>query len=189
MTGVLALTHNANKAVAKSATQSPPSGIGVDSFEFWTPLRRPAGKNLAIQLDPPLSVFGPANLVNGIARPTCQPNAWAARLDDAAPAVTLRWPELRNIGRIELSFDTDFDHPMESVLMGHPERVMPFCVRRYRILDENRQELATCESNHQTRNSIVLDPPVMTRTLTIAVEHPAPHVPAALFEVRCYAPG
>ena len=36
------------------------------------------------------------------------------------------------------TFDTDFDHPMESVLMGHPERDMPFCIKRYRITADGR---------------------------------------------------
>jgi len=33
------------------------------------------------------------------------------------------------INRIILNFDTDFDHPMESVQMGHPENRVPFCVK------------------------------------------------------------
>lgn len=188
LTGVLAVTHNANKAVAKSATQCPPPGIGVDSFEFWTPLRRPAGKNLAIQIDPPPSLFGVENLTNGLARPTRQPNAWVARLDDPAPAVTLRWDHPRTIARIELCCDTDFDHPMESVLMGHPESAMPFCVQRWRILDGNGSVIASGAGNHQTLISVTLCPPVSTAQLRIEVEHPSQLVPAALFAVRCYAP-
>lgn len=45
-------------------------------------------------------------------------------------------------------FDPDYDHPMESVLMGHPERQMPFCVERYRVLDEAGTVLAACTNNH-----------------------------------------
>lgn len=186
VTGVLSVTHNANKAVAKSATQSPPTGIGVDTFEFWTPQRRPRGKNFALQIVPPITVFGATNLTNGIARPTNQPNAWVADFAEASPSVTLRWAVPQTVGRIELSFDADFDHPMESVLMGHPENVMSFCVRRYRILDETGAVIAQCDDNHQTRNTILLEKPVSTRVLTIQMEQSAGHAPAALFEVRCY---
>ena len=43
---------------------------------------------------------------------------WRPRRCSASP--TACWAEPRTVGRIELAFDTDFDHPMESVLMGHP---------------------------------------------------------------------
>jgi hypothetical protein len=87
---------------------------------------------------------------------------------------------------VELSFDTDLDHPMESVLWGHPERVMPFCVRRYRIFDAHGMLLAEVAANHQTRNSISFPQPVRTDKLRIELEHPSGTVPAALFRVRCY---
>ena len=186
LTGVLSLCHKVNLAVAKSAVQTPPADIGIDTFEFWQPQRRPAGRNLALSLTPPLAAFGAANVVNGTARPTNAPNAWVADFADPAPALTLRWPVAQTIARIELMFDVDYDHPLESVLMGHPERKMPFCVDRYRILDESGAVLAACADNHHARNVIVLAPPVRTCALRIELTAPAPHVPAALFSVRCY---
>jgi len=187
LTGILSATHAVNKAVAKSAKQEPGEDIGVDTFEFWLPRRRPAGHNLALQLDPALDVFSPQNVRNGIARPTNQPNAWVADFADPRPTLTLRWNEPQTISRIELTFDADYDHPMESVLMGHPENVMPLCVRQYRILDEAGRVLTTGAANHQTRNTVHLEQPITTRTLTIELENPGPGLPAALFEVRCYA--
>lgn len=186
-TGVLAVCHRGNKAVAKSATQTPPPGIGIDTFEFWTPERRPGGKNFALTLDPPLDVFGVVNLASGFARPTNQPNAWLADFADAAPRLTLRWDQPQTISRIELAFDTDFDHPMESVLMGQPERVMPFCVRQFEIRDGAGRALFRCDDNHQTRRTVRFATPVSTGELSITLAAPNPFVPAALFEVRCYA--
>ena len=78
VTGILAVSHNQNKAVAKSATQTPPPGCGIDTFEYWTPKRRPEGRNFAMRVEPPLAAFSPANLTNGFDRPTNQTNAWAA---------------------------------------------------------------------------------------------------------------
>lgn len=132
-------------------------------------------------------MFAPENVVNGVARPTEQPNAWIADPSDPHPRLTLAWDHPQPIKRIELSFDTDFDHPMESVLMGHPERVMPYCVRQFRILDDKGTELARCADNHQTRRSIRLSSPVLTSALHIELQAPARTVPAALMEVRCYA--
>jgi hypothetical protein len=186
LTGVLSLCHQVNLAVAKSAVQTPPDDIGVDRFEFWQPQRRPAGQNLALRLDPPLAMFGPRNVVNGLIRPVNQPNAWVAEFGDPKPALTLRWRQPQTIARIELWFDPDYDHPLESVLMGHPERRMPFCVERYHVLDDANVVLVDCIENHQARNVIILPVAVSTSALHIELTAPSANVPAALFAVRCY---
>jgi hypothetical protein len=185
VTAVLSLSQSMNKAVAKGAKQEPPAGSGIHSFEFWLPSRRPGGQNLAICLDPPIDLFGPQSIQNGIARPTNQPNAWVADPNDPSPRLSLHWTAPKSISRIDLSFDTDFDHPMESVLMGHPERAIPFCVKRYRITDDVGNVIFESPDNHQTRNSVVLSEPIHTAAIHIEIleTHAAP---AALFEVRCY---
>ena len=58
-----------------------------------------------------------------------------AALEDEQPCLRLTWSRPQTISRVELTFDTDYDHPMESVLMGHPERVMPFCVPNLVVLN------------------------------------------------------
>jgi len=186
VTGVVAVCQQMNPAVAKSSRQEPTPGMGIDALEFWMPLRRPGGKNFAIAVTPALAVFGPENAVNGWNRPTRQPNAWVAAPDDPHPTLTLCWDQPQAIGRVELAFDTDFDHPLESVLMGHPERVVPFCVQRYRLRDGAGTLLAACDDNHQTRNTIRLPAPVTTDRLVLELDHPGPAAPAALLEIRCY---
>jgi len=189
VTGILSVSNVQNPAVSNFGVQEPTEDIGVETFEFWTPVRRPKGQNLAVTVEPPLRLFEPANAVNGWARPTTGPNAWVAAPDDPTPTLFLEWDHPQTIRRIDLSFDTDFDHPMESVLMGHPERLMPFCVRRYRILDDQGRVVGGCDDNHQTRNSVVLDEPLVTSSLCIEVLETHGNVPAALFEVRCYERG
>ncbi len=205
--GVLAVTQKFNRAVAKSPRQEPPPGSGIDSFEFWIPQRRPAGKNLAIKIDPPLEAFGTANLTNGFARPTNQPNAWVADFSHEQPVLRLAWDKPQTIARLELSFDTDFDHPMESVLMGHPERVMPFCVREVIVAvpakvlvlaghqnghsdngSDTEQLVFEITENHQSRQVICLKTPVTTDALELRLVAPGSNVPAALFAIRCCAP-
>jgi len=206
LTGILALCQAGNKAVAKSNTQSPPPGIGIDTFEFWSPKRRPAGKNLALTLDPPLRAFGVENLTNGVTRPTRSTNSWVADFSQEQPVIRLTWATPQKISTIEIDFDTDFDHPMESVLMGHPERDMPFCVRDVKIacsaMDETAgapdqsstttlihhatRTVAEIIGNHQTRRIITLDKPITTDCLELHVLVPSTTVPAALFAVRCY---
>lgn len=189
ITGVLAVTQKFNRAVAKSPRQDPPPNSGIDSFEFWIPQRRPGGKNLACRVSPPLCAFEPANLVNGYARPTNQTNAWSAALDDRAPALTLSWPEPVTIGSIEIGFDTDFDHPLETVLLLNPETVAPACVPAVRITDEAGRLVGEIVDNHLSTVALRLASPVRTRQLTLALTAPASGAPAALFAVRCHAPG
>lgn len=188
VSGVMAVFNLINKAVSNYGKQSPPPDAGVDAFEFWCPQRRPEGQNIALELSEPQELFGAGNISNGVDRPVTQPNAWVADLNDANPALTLEWENSQSISNMTLCFDTDFDHPMESVLMTHPESTMPFCVRNYRIVDGDGKEIYSKTGNYQTRNEIKFEQPVETAKLTIYVEHPLPTVPAALFAVRCYGP-
>jgi hypothetical protein len=206
VTGVLALCQTGNKAVAKSSIQSPPPGIGIDTFEFWTPKRRPAGKNLAMRIEPAIRAFAPANLTNGISRPSSAPNAWVADFSHEQPVVRLTWDTPQTIGTIEIDFDTDFDHPMESVLMGHPERDMPYCIRDLKLAAALSHEsqvpsnssaatlthtavkiIGEVVGNHQTRRIIRLEAPVTTACLELQILVPSISVPAALFAVRCFS--
>lgn len=185
VTGVLSVSQSGNAAVAKSAKQEPPAGSGIESFEFWLPARRPGGHNFALTVDPPLQPFAAGNVLNGVARPTTAANAWVAALEDGSPRLTLRWTKPQQIARVELSFDTDFDHPMESVLMGHPENEIPFCLKSFLLRDENEQVLFECADNRRTRQAAFLNKPVRTAALHIDVLETR-GAPAAIFEVRCY---
>lgn len=186
ITGVLSVFNLVNKAVSNYGKQSPTEDIGVDEFEFWCPQRRPEGHNLAVQIEPALSKFAAGNIKTGVFRPTVRPNAWVAGLADQSPTLHIKWNETQKISSIELFFDTDYDHPMETVLMGHPENVMPFCVRAYQVKDGKGNVLYSVENNYQSKNTIVLEQPVDTDSLTIHLTHPSQHTPAALFSVRCY---
>jgi hypothetical protein len=172
-----------NKAVAKSSKQEPQGDIGVDAFEFWVPERRPLGNNIAMHIEPTIDAYSPKNIVNGYIRPTIRSNAWVANLEDKNPTLTLKWNEEQIINKITLYFDTDYDHPMETVQMGHPENVMPFCVRNYDIIDESGKILANVRDNYQTINVITLDNPVKSKAISLILQHPSEVVPASVFEV------
>jgi hypothetical protein len=187
VTGILSLSQQFNRAVAKASRQEAPEDSGIDSFEFWPAARRPGGKNVAVTIRPGLEGFAPGSVCRGPYRPGSSTNAWVADPNDASPALTLSWDQPQTISRIALHLDVDFDHPLESVLMGHPEYVVPFCVRRFRILDDQDGEVAACADNHQGIWSHDLEQPLRTTALKIEVEHPSADVPAALFGVRCYA--
>lgn len=183
--GVLTLWQKMNRMVAKSAVQTPPEGSGIDTFAFWLPDRRPVARNLAVSIQPPIRCYEPCMVVNGWSRPWCGANAWTPAREDHAPWLRLEWGEAKVLHSIELKFDTDFDHPMESVLMGHPERVMPGCVTAFAVRTLEGETLATVNGNHQTHWRMNLDEAVRTSGIEIAILDCGP-APPAIFEVRCY---
>lgn len=187
VTGILSVFNLINHAVSNYGKQTPPADIGVDSFEFWCPQRRPQGHNIAMRFSPAVEVFSANNVKNGIDRPTLQPNAWVADWSDPNPQLFFEWKEPQEIKRVVVLFDTDYDHPMESVLMTHPEAVMPFCVRNFKLQDEMGNVLHYKKDNYQTLNSIEFEQPVRTQKLILTVEHPSDKIPAAVFSVRCYS--
>jgi hypothetical protein len=186
VSGILSLFNTVNKAVSNYGKQTPPEDIGVDAFEFWTPQRRPEGQNIAMKFEPSIEAFTVENIRNGVARPTNQPNAWVADFADTQPNMTLSWDKKQTISSIILGFDADFDHPLESVLMTHPETVSPFCVQNYRIFDDKNTLVFEKKGNHQSHNTIQLDKPISTKSLRLEVEHPSVNAPASVFEMRCY---
>ena len=83
-------------------------------------------------------------------------------------------------------WDTDFDHAMETTLWGHPEDVMPFAVKHYRLRDSDGELLAEVTDNHQTVNRIEFDEPIETDGLQIELVESHGDAPAALFALQVY---
>lgn len=186
ISGIVSLFNATNPAVSNFGKQEPDGDIGVDTFEFWCPQRRPEGRNVAMKISPPLEVFETKNLTNGYHRPISQPNAWAADLNDRNPLLTISWAEPTYVSRIELVFDTDYDHPMENVIFVHPETVMPFCVTDVEVTNSDDQVIGTISNNHLSRRTITFEKPVSTQLLNIRLSGSNPNVPVSLMEVRCY---
>ena len=183
ITGLVSVFNKQNKAVSNYGRQEPDPTLGFEAFEFWTPSRRPNGQNIAMQIQPALRCFEASNLENGFLRPYLQPNAWVAGLKEAYPELHLKWTKPKAIQQVTLSFDTDFDHPMESSIWGHSERVTPFVIRDYQVLDEKEQVIYEKKQNYQTRNEIKLDKPMIARQLIFRFVRPSKHTPVALFSL------
>lgn len=187
VSGIMSVFNKTNPAVSNYGKQEPTGDIGVEAFEFWTPERRPKGHNLAVQLEPGIRMFGRENVRNGFQRPTNVPNAWVAAPTDLHPTLTLRWPDVKQIREVVLSFDTDFDHPLESVLMTHPETETPFCVRDFVICNDQKQRIYEQSNNHLSQCTIRFAQPITTSSLSIHLNAMNGNVPPSLMEVRCYA--
>lgn len=183
VTGVMSVFNGENKAVSNTGFQGVEGDIGIDEFEFWIPERRPAGHNFAMDIKPALNCYSPQNTVNGITRPYLAPNAWVAQWGASEAELHFKLPEAQFINKLTLHFDADFDHALESSLMGHHENTMPFCVADYRILDGNNNEIVCRQSNYQSVNKIVFDKPLKTDTLIIVFKQKVGHVPISIFEI------
>jgi hypothetical protein len=186
-TGILSVFNIQNKAVSNYGRQVPPGDIGIDSFEFWIPKRRPAGHNIAMKIDPPLEIFEATNVINGYTRPYTSINAWVADPQDSKPMLKMEWDSVQSIRKIQIHFDSDFDHPMESSLMGHPESVVPFTVRNFKVSICDDTFIVSENDNHQTIYTIELTAPVETAGLKFYFEHPSEYTPVGVFEICCFS--
>ncbi|TXE13902.1 FAD-dependent oxidoreductase [Seonamhaeicola algicola] len=183
--GILSVFNGVNKAVSNNGKQVPPPNIGVDEFEFWTPHRRPEGENIAMAIEPAIQAFNSENLGNGYVRPWGQVNAWVANLNDEKPTLKVTWQAAKEISEIKLFLDPDYDHPLESTLMGHPEEVVPFMLKNYVIKDLEGNTLQTVKGNYQAINTLKFNEPLKLKGFIIEAEHPSKDVPATIFEILC----
>lgn len=183
VSGILSVFRKENRAVSNYGKQEPPAGIGVDTFEFWTPKRRPDGNNFAFNLSETIDCFNTNNITNGAHRPVEKPNAWVASMEDNNPTLEVKLGEKKQINEIKLFFDPDYDHPMESAQMGHSENEIPFCVKEYEILDDNNNQLYKTSTNHQTINNIKLEN-CNTNRIFIRFKQTNKEVPVSLFSIN-----
>ncbi len=186
ISGLLSVFNKTNKAVSNFGKQDPPEDIGVETFEFWVPIRRPEGQNIAMKIEPPITCFAAHNIANNIMRPEVKPNAFVAPLESTTSILDIYWSERKTIREIIIFMDTDYDHPMESTLLGHPEDVIPFCVRDYSLMNCGKTMIFSMKGNHQTQNRIVLDEPIESDHLQLTLHRSLPNVPISLFEVMCF---
>lgn len=179
LTGVLSLFQ--------SWKQKENERYGVDEIQFFVPERRPGGKNLALKISPALTGFGLPQLTSGIFRPANgSTNAWITPLSAKSGQVICRWEQPQTIGKIVLWFDIDFDHAMESCLMGHPENIMPFCVQHYKIKDASGQVVYETTENHLAKNEICLVNKIHTSALIVELYQGNPDVPVSLLGIQAF---
>ncbi|AWG22678.1 FAD-binding dehydrogenase [Flavobacterium faecale] len=185
-TGILSVFNGQNKAVNNTGKQTPPEDVGIDAFEFWIPFRRPKGQNIAMEISPALTDFATDNLTNGFVRPYGAANAWMAALNDKNPSLKIAWEVEKEVSELKLFLDPDYDHPMESTLMGHPEDVVPFCVRNYTIKNLDGTILFEKKNNYQAINSFTFDANFKTKGFLIELEQAHTTVPVSVFELFCH---
>jgi hypothetical protein len=174
-------------AVFSKGIQPKDEHFGIEEIPLFVPNRRPEGKNFAISIKPGLKAFETEQLRTFVFRPGGnRTNAWVAELSDKHPLLTMKWDSPQTIKSVVLWFDTDFDHAMESCLMGHPEDVMPFCVQAYKIMDESGSLLYETSENHHSRNEIRFEKAVRTSVLTFRFSRKFENIPVSLLGIQVF---
>lgn len=186
ITGILSVFNTINVAVSNYGKQEAPDNIGIDSFEFWVPKRRPEGKNLAFSLSEPISGFDLSNLKSLVQRPTYQTNAWVASLFDDSPELRIKWDQKQSIHLLKICCDPDWDHPLESVLINHPESIIPFCVQDFSIYDDQNNLVFEKQGNYETVIELNLESPLMSSELVIRLSKTHENIPVSLFSIQIY---
>jgi hypothetical protein len=186
ITGILSVFNTINLAVSNYGKQEAPDNIGIDSFEFWVPKRRPEGKNLAFSLSEPISGFDLSNLKSLVQRPTYQTNAWVASLFDDSPELRIKWDQKQSIHLLKICCDPDWDHPLESVLINHPESIIPFCVQDFSIYDDQNNLVFEKQGNYETVIELNLESPLMSSELVIRLSKTHENIPVSLFSIQIY---
>lgn len=186
ITGLVSVYNAVNPAVSNYGKQEPTGDIGVEAFEFWCPQRRPGGKNIAMVIEPALQAFSPEYLRNGLQRPVKSTNAWVADYDNRNTRIKIVWNEIQTISKVELFFDADDDHPLESVLLLNPEAKMPFCADEVKVYNCNDELIGQISGNYLAHRTIQFDQPATVTELKINISNSDHTAPVSLFEVRCY---
>lgn len=186
ITGLLSVYNSINAAVSNFGKQEPTGDIGVEAFEFWCPQRRPNGKNIAMKIEPALQAFSAEHLRNGIQRPVKSTNAWVADYGKNDVQIKIVWQEVQSINTVDLFFDADDDHPLESVLLFNPEAKMPFCADEVKVYNCNDELIGEISGNYLAHRTIHFDKPATVTELKINISNSDSNAPVSLFEVRCY---
>lgn len=185
ITGLVSVFNKILPAVSNWGKQEPPEDIGVETFEFWCPERRPQGQNIAMHIHPAITCFSKENLRMSPYRPVEKPNAWVASMDDKPSTVTLTWKESKRIEGITLLTDTDWDHPMESVQWGHHDSKMPFCVESVEV-SNGKESLVQQTGNFQTKMQLCFSTVVETDCLKLVLNNMTENSPVALFGIQVH---
>ena len=105
---------------------------------------------------------------------------------DPQPELHLDWESPVELGRVKIEFDPDWDHPMESVLMTHPEEVVPFLVKNFDLIDDAGGIFHSVREHRGACYEWLPEGPLVIRRLTLRVLATY-GAPAAVFRVSCFS--
>jgi hypothetical protein len=127
-------------------------------------------------------------VLGGYQRSVGLPGAWVAVAGDLQPTLHIEWASKQKIQRLDVFFDADYDHALESVLMRHPDSVSPYCVKAFQVLDDAGRELARADDWHHGRWTCRFETSVETTRISIQIlSMNDPNALPSVYQVRAYA--
>ena len=154
-----------------------------------TPEKMPAGKNIAVAIEPAIQNFSSINIKNNHVRPTSYgySNAWLGEIKDETPELKISWAKKQKISMLRLFFDCDFDNALPSVFVKHPTSEIHFTVKEYRIYDDHDNLLFETLDNYQAVNKVVFDKPINTKELNNVLVKKDINIPISIFKISAYS--
>jgi hypothetical protein len=170
--------------IAWSLSAEEPPGTQAGGWDVELGYWRWFHGTLAFDVAPVSSPYGAASIVSGINRPEQATNMWVS--DPAQPlpqSITLTWPEPVEIGRVEVTFDSQlsgwvWEGPFSTVVRDYEMSVTQ---------DGQSTVVAQATGNHQRRRVHDIEP-TRTSSLTLTVNATNGIGTARVVEIRAYPP-
>jgi hypothetical protein len=144
-----------------------------------------------VRLPPDERIYGPANVLNGCARPFLQPNLWVSKVTDFRQPEWLEvsWGKAALVREVLFFFDSGLNRHMVSIGDRAPYRVEPDLVRDYDVeLREGGawRKAREVRGNYHRRRAHAIEPPVAADAVRLVVRATNGTPRAQVYEVRVY---
>jgi hypothetical protein len=145
------------------------------------------GCAFALRVSPEQRPYGPQNIVSGTNRPDTWTNIFISDPAQSLPAwVEMRFPAVKKINRIQITFDTNLVHRARQPYFRYPE-----CVKKYQIEVARGSGWNTIieEDGNYFRRRVHDFPDVSTDKIRVTVLETNGSPSARLYEMRAYQVG
>ncbi len=144
------------------------------------------GLTLSCKVEPPQKVYGPQNMITGVARPSGWTNIYRSSKDDTSPHCCFSWEEEQAIKSVEITFAGNL---LRSYHAYHPYFKDPKCVKDYDIQIQTQQgwqNIMHVRGNYQRRRVHTFDTETRTKAMRILIHSTWGEKSAGIYEVRIY---
>ncbi|MEM7738764.1 MAG: FAD-dependent oxidoreductase [Deinococcota bacterium] len=165
-------------------------GPNTQTLRQWNP--KPLHRTpICLRVQPDSSIYAPAQVINGWARPYAGANLWQSQAmsRDTQPWLELRWDTPQAISELLITFNNDVNEDLIN-LHHHrtPFRVIPELVKDYQIEVEQAGQWQLLEhitdNRKRRRQHIIKTPAVTALRLHVLATHGSAY--AEIVEVRAY---
>lgn len=181
LSSVVTVFNTFNNKVAKSM-QLDTQNLGIENFDFWIPKNEFRLQNIALQFSKPLNIYHKSFIQNGYHRPFLQSNCWVADINDNNPYIDIKWDSEQTLKVLLLFFDGEYDFSPLNIQYKYEDNTRKYCVKSFKVYDDNGNMLSSIENNYQARVKITLGE-IKTKSIKIVFKNQ--RTPISVFGVQC----